>query len=158
MQTPMKTYILRLKQVRIEKGVTYEEIVSGVEKNGDSVSLSTVRKIFADGSEDEISVKWSTIQPVGYFLLGIDETESYNPANARMYFEQIDALKTAVSHAEKENSMLEDLIKEKTKAIAHFQKQIKYYRIYICITIVIVLALTYLLIDANLPNMGFFRG
>lgn len=158
MQKPLKSYILRLKQVRDERGITYEDIVDGVEKNGDSVSLSTVRKIFADGSEDEISVKWSTIQPVGYFLLGIDETESYNPANARMYFEQIDALKVGLSHAEKENSLLRDMITEKTKAIAHFQKQIKYYRIYICITIVIVLALTYLLIDANLPNMGFFRG
>lgn len=157
MQKPLKSYILRLKQVRIEKGVTYEEIVDGVEKNGDSVSLSTVRKIFADGSENESSVKWSTIQPVGYFLLGIDETESYNPANARMYFEQIGALKTAISHAEKENSLLCDMINEKTKAIAHFQKQIKYYRIYICITIIVVLSLIYLLIDANLPNMGFFR-
>lgn len=133
MENILKPFVVKLKDVRETKRITYEEIVDGVEKNGDSVSLSTVRKIFANGSEDEISVKWSTIQPVGYFLLGIDETETYNPANARMFHDQAEKLKTDVQERQKEIKHLDAQIEaekknnaEKSETINGLRRQIKF--------------------------------
>lgn len=125
-----------------------------MEKNGDSVSLSTVRKIFADGSEDEISVKWSTIQPVGYFLLGINETETYNPANARMFHDQAEKLKTDVKEQQKEIKHLDAQIEaekknnaEKSETISGLRRQIKFQWVLLSILSVtlLVFALSFMI-------------
>lgn len=70
-----KQIISKLKQVRDEKGLSLNEIVLLVEKNGDYVSRSTVQRVFSDGSED-ISFRYEeSIRPIANALLDIETIE-----------------------------------------------------------------------------------
>lgn len=70
-----KQIITKLKQVRDEKGLSLNEIVLLVEKNGDYVSRSTVQRVFSDGSED-ISFRYEdSIRPIANALLDIETIE-----------------------------------------------------------------------------------
>ena len=50
--TNTKDIIIRLKEVRKERGLSYGDILDLMEQNGDFVAKSTLSKLFADGSED----------------------------------------------------------------------------------------------------------
>ena len=52
-----KELIIKLKQVREEKNLSYNDIVALIEKNGDFLSRSSVQRVFSEGSED-ISFKY----------------------------------------------------------------------------------------------------
>lgn len=43
--------IEELKALRIEKGITYQEIADKTEENGEAVSLSTIKLVFSDKSK-----------------------------------------------------------------------------------------------------------
>ena len=71
--------ILKLKQYREEHGLSCQRIVDLVceyaEKNGtdDYVSLSTVKRLFRDGTEDDSGFNYDyTIRPIASALLGSD--------------------------------------------------------------------------------------
>lgn len=67
--------ILKLKEVRDEKGLSLNDIVSLVDKNGDYVSRSTVQRVFSDGSES-LSFRYEdSIRPIANALLDIDTIE-----------------------------------------------------------------------------------
>lgn len=67
--------IQKLKEVRDEKGLSLNEIVSLVEKNGDFISRSSVQRVFSEGSED-ISFRYDdTLRPIANALLDIDTIE-----------------------------------------------------------------------------------
>lgn len=74
-----KELILQLKQYREEHGLSCQRIVDIVceyaESNNtdDYVSLSTVKRIFRDGSENDDSFNYDlTIRPIASALLGVD--------------------------------------------------------------------------------------
>ena len=71
-----KEIILKLKEVRIEKGLSLNDIVDLVEKNGDYISRSSVQRVFADGSEDVTFKYDETIRPIANALLDIDRIET----------------------------------------------------------------------------------
>lgn len=71
--------IIRLKQYREEHGFSHKRIVDIVceyaEQNNtdDYVSLSTVKRVFREGSEDDDSFNFDlTIRPIAAALLGLD--------------------------------------------------------------------------------------
>ena len=75
--------IIQLKQYREERGFSHKRIVDIVseyaEQNNtdDYVSLSTVKRVFRDGSEDDDSFNFDlTIRPIAAALLG---SESVSP-------------------------------------------------------------------------------
>lgn len=65
--------ILQLKEIRAERDLSYQEILELVEDSGGFLSLSTVRRVFADGSEDENFRYDSTIKPLAVALLGVND-------------------------------------------------------------------------------------
>lgn len=70
-----KDIILKLKEVKDEKGLSLNEIVNLVEKNGDYISRSSIQRVFADGSED-VSFRYEeTIRPIAKALLEIETIE-----------------------------------------------------------------------------------
>ena len=70
-----KEIILKLKEVREEKGLSLNEIVGMVEKNGDYVSRSSIQRVFSDGSET-LSFRYEeTIRPIAKALLDIETIE-----------------------------------------------------------------------------------
>ena len=73
--TNTKDIILKLKQVREEKGLSYSDILELMEKNGDFLSKSTISRVFSDGSED-LSFRYEeTIRPIAKALLDIENIE-----------------------------------------------------------------------------------
>lgn len=73
--TNVKDIIIKLKEVRKEKGLSYGDILDLVEKNGDYLAKSTLSRLFQDGSE-ELSFKYDeTIRPLAKALLDIETIE-----------------------------------------------------------------------------------
>lgn len=73
--TNTKDLIIKLKEVREEKGLSYNDILDLMEKNGDFLSKSTISRVFADGSE-EMSFRYEeTIRPIAKALLDIENLE-----------------------------------------------------------------------------------
>jgi len=73
--TNTKEIILRLKEVRKEKNLSYGDILDLMEKNNDYLSKSTISRVFSDGSED-LSFRYEeTIRPIAKALLDIETIE-----------------------------------------------------------------------------------
>lgn len=73
--TNTKDLIMKLKEVREEKGLSYNDILDLMEKNGDYLAKSTISRVFAEGSE-EMSFRYEeTIRPIAKALLDIENIE-----------------------------------------------------------------------------------
>ncbi len=75
--TNTKDIIIRLKEVRKEKDLSYGDILDLMEKNGDFVSKSTLSKLFAEGSEDhpEKFRYENTLRPIANAILDMETIE-----------------------------------------------------------------------------------
>lgn len=71
--------IERLKTVRKEKHLSYQNIVEACERNGTPVGKTTVARIFADGSEATSFRYETTLKPVAQFLLGVEDPLGLQP-------------------------------------------------------------------------------
>lgn len=81
--TKSKDIIIQLKQVREERGLSYNDILDLMEKNGDYLSKSTLSRVFADGSE-EVSFRYEeTIRPIANALLDIETIEDDDTIDTR---------------------------------------------------------------------------
>jgi transcriptional regulator with XRE-family HTH domain len=81
--TETRDIILKLKAVRDEKGYSYTDILSLMEKNGDFLSKSTLSRVFAEGSED-LSFKYEeTIRPIAKALLDMETIEEDDDMDVR---------------------------------------------------------------------------
>lgn len=81
--TNTKDIILKLKEVRDQKGLSYSDILSLMEKNGDYLSKSTISRVFGDGSED-LSFRYEeTIRPIANALLDIETIEDTDDMDVR---------------------------------------------------------------------------
>ena len=63
--------IKRLKQIKSEQGLSIPQIMEMMEKQGKFVSESTLKKVFADGSEEKPFRYQDSIAPVADVLLDI---------------------------------------------------------------------------------------
>lgn len=75
--TNTRDIIIRLKEVRNEKSLSYGDILEMMENNGDFVSKSTLSKLFAEGSEDhpEKFRYENTLRPVANAILDMETIE-----------------------------------------------------------------------------------
>lgn len=75
-QKKIASIISKVKKVRDDNGLTCQAICDLVQKNGGNVSLSTVKRIFEDGSETYQFQYESTLKPVVDAILGIYDTDA----------------------------------------------------------------------------------
>lgn len=81
--TNTRDLIIQLKEVREEKGLSYNDILSLMEKNGDYLSKSTISRVFSEGSED-LSFRYEeTIRPLAKVLLDIETIEDDDTLDTR---------------------------------------------------------------------------
>lgn len=73
-QERTRDLIIQLKKVREREALTISQIVQKIEDNGDSVSMSSVTRVFASGSEDQNFRYHDTIKPIAKALLGLDRS------------------------------------------------------------------------------------
>ena len=96
--------ILKLKQVKDEKGLSYGDILDLMEKNGDFVSKSTLSRVFQDGSEDSNSFRYEeTIRPIAKALLDIETIEQDDTLD-------VQAMKTLLQYKIQKIEQLEEQI------------------------------------------------
>ena len=75
--TATREIITQLKHVKSEYELTIPRIKEMLEKNGDFLSLSTLRRVFAEHSEDDASFSYErTLAPIARALLFQDQEPS----------------------------------------------------------------------------------
>lgn len=116
MREATKKVILRLKEARVQKGLTYQDIVDACESQNESVSLSTVKRIFAKGSEDGPDYRTYTINAIFHAVIGTEEIE----LSAAQEAELTDTEKEVVT----ENAALKAVVEMKDATIEDLQNQI----------------------------------
>lgn len=67
-------FIDELKELRKEKGVTYQQIADETEKNGEAVSLSTIKHVFSDKYNHNHDWK-SVLRPIANVLMPPSEDD-----------------------------------------------------------------------------------
>ena len=173
--------VTQLKAVKIERNLSNQDIVDLLHAKGYGTSISSVKRFFADGSEDVAFSYEDTIKPLVEVLL-VDATpvpveELDSLADAQQYIDQIEGLQATVllKHALIEeltstNASLqstvetqaatiqqqEATIKQQAKDIENLKKAKKNHRILIfflvaAFVILALLAITYLIIH-DAPN------
>lgn len=101
--------ILKLKDVRDEKQLSYGKILEIMEHNGDYLSKSTLSRVFADGSEDQSFRYEETIRPIAKALLDIETIEEDDTTDVKA---MKSLLKMKIARIEELEALLE---KEKAK-------------------------------------------
>ena len=104
-QKKIAEIVTNLKRVREENGLSYQKIVEMVENNGEYVSLSTVRRVFEDGSESYGFQFDNTLRPIANAVLGIYCDTDVVSAS------EVEALKSIVSYKSDRIAELESQLK-----------------------------------------------
>ena len=120
--TNSKDVILKLKEVREEKGLSYGDILDLMEKNGDFLSKSTLSRVFAEGSEDIKFRYEDTIRPIANALLDIETIEEDDELDVRA---MKSLLKLKMQRIEELEYQLE---KEKNKYHDKLEKEREQYK------------------------------
>lgn len=116
MREATKKVILRLKEAREQKHLTYQEIVDICENNKETVSLSSVKRLFAPGSEDRSDYRRYTLEAIFHAVIGTADIEL------------TEAEEAAMTETEKEvfteNSALKAMLEMERARIESMQQQI----------------------------------
>lgn len=116
--TKTKEIIIKLKEVRDEKGYSLNDIVDLVEKNGDFISRSSIQRVFAEGSEDNSFRYEDTIRPIANALLDIDRIEAEDDMDTQ-------AMKTLLQYKNQRITELERQLELATAALD--KEKVKYH-------------------------------
>lgn len=170
--------VTQLKAVKIERGLSNSDIVNLLQAKGYGTSLSSVKRFFAEGSENMAFSYEDTIMPLVEVLLveatpvPVEDLDSL--ADAQQYIAQIEGLQ---ADALLKDKVIEDLnltntslqttvdtqaatIQQQTKKIADLEDSLKHYKIgtsilVIAFILLTILVFTYLIIhDAPNPDYG----
>ena len=121
--TNTKEIILKLKEVREEKGLSYGDILELMEKNRDFISKSTLSRLFAEGSEDGSFKYEETIRPIAKALLDIETIEETDDMDVQAMKSLLKYKMQLIEDLEKK---VEDLNNELTKEkLKHHEKMDK---------------------------------
>ena len=112
-----KLLIRQLKQVRIEKKLSYRFIVSECERIGYSVSLSTVSRVFSDDSEEQ-EFRFATLRPIARVVLELDEDQHSAPPSSN----EADALRTLIDIRDRQIADLQCQLDDKAAEIVRLNK------------------------------------
>lgn len=139
--TNSRDIIIRLKEVREEKGLSFNDILTLMEKNGDFLSKSTISRVFADGSEEQSFRYEETIRPIANALLDIENIEDTDNMDVRAMksllkykIQRIEELEKQIEHLSialdkekiRSNEKLEEERERFNRSIDFLREQIDY--------------------------------
>ena len=118
--TKSQELIIRLKEAKKAKNMKFTTLINLLEKNKTPVSLTTLRRVFADNSERNDSFSYeNTLLPIAEILLTDEYTDV--PGNSP----EIDAL-TAVIHVQNEEiARLHEIKEHQAARITFLLEQIE---------------------------------
>lgn len=120
--TRSQELIRQLKEIKRSNEITYPRIMERMEKNGKFVSLTTLRRVFADGSEmnaDSFNYE-NTLLPIAEALLNVEDL----PTKDGPYAAEIDGLKSVIHVQNEEIARLHELKEHLESRIAFLLEQI----------------------------------
>lgn len=122
--TNTKDLIVKLKEVREEKGYSYNDILDLMEKNGDFLAKSTISRVFAEGSE-EMSFRYEeTIRPIANALLDIENIEDTDDMDVKAMKSLLKYKIQRIEDLEKQVEHLQNALdKEKLKSHEKLEKE-----------------------------------
>lgn len=116
--TATKEIILQLKGVKKEYELTIPRIKEMCEKNGDYIALSTLRRVFAEGSEENDSFSYDrTLAPLARALL-FQDNASDGAENPNATDDRIDGLRSVILLKNEQISALNDQVENLKKQLA----------------------------------------
>ncbi len=119
LQQKIAEIITKLKKVKEENGLSCQKIVDLVEQNGEYVSLSTVKRVFEDGSEAYGFQYDNTLKPIADAVLGIYSATDIVSAN------EVDALKAIVAY---KSDRITDLEAQLERIEESFSRQVDFMK------------------------------
>lgn len=122
--TKAQELIKKLKDVKRQGEITYPRIIERIERNGRFVSLTTLRRVFADGSEmnaGSFSYE-NTLLPIAEALLNVEDVPTNPGAPCAA---EIDGLKAVIHVQNEEISRLHELKEHLESRITFLLEQIE---------------------------------
>ena len=122
--TSKQELIKQLKEAKQRDEVTYPRILERMEKNGKFVSLTTLRRVFADGSEmnaNSFNLE-STLMPIAEALLDVADVPTPEDSPYAM---EIQGLKAVIHVQNEEIARLYDLKEHLEQRITFLISQIE---------------------------------
>ena len=115
--------IRQLKEAKKNGEITYPRILDRMERNGKYVSLSTLRRVFADNSESSAaSFSYeTTLLPIAEVLLDMEDRPTEDGPFAR----EIDGLKAVIHCQNEELVKLQELKEHLEKRVTFLLEQIE---------------------------------
>ena len=122
--TSAQELIQQLKEVKARNEITYPRIMERLEKAGKYVSLTTLRRVFADGSEKSAAnfSYENTLLPIAEVLLNVEDVPT--PADSP-YAKEIDALKGVIHVQNEEIVRLHELKEHLESRVTFLLEQIE---------------------------------
>ena len=121
--TRSQDLIRQLKEVKARNEITYPRIMERMEKNGKFVSLTTLRRVFADGSErlaENFNYE-TTLLPIAEALLNAEDV----PTVDSPYAAEIDGLKSVIHVQNEEIARLHEMKEHLESRITFLLEQIE---------------------------------
>ena len=121
--TAKQELIRKLKETKQKNEITYPRILDRMEKNGKYVSLTTLRRVFADGSEiNANSFNYeTTLLPIAEVLLQAEDVPT--PVESP-YAVEIDGLKAVIHVQNEEIARLHEMKEHLESRISFLLEQI----------------------------------
>ena len=120
---PSWELIKKLKEAKKDKEITFPRLIERLEKNGTPISMTTLRRVFADNSEQNDSFSYeNTLMPLAEVLLAYDDVPT--PEN-NVYTKEIDGLKAVLHTQNEEIVKLHEIQNHLENRIAFLLEQIE---------------------------------
>lgn len=122
--TRAQELIRQLKEIKTKNEMTYPRIMDRMEKNGKVVSLTTLRRVFADGSElnaDAFNYE-TTLMPIAEVLLNAEDIPTPDESP---YSSEINALKAVIHVQNEEIARMHDLKEHLEARVTFLLEQIE---------------------------------
>ena len=121
--------IVKLKEVQKSQRLTIPQIKAKVDATGAIISMTTIRRVFAEGSETEDSFNYdATIRPIAQALLIADSLDSGDDA-VRAKVESIEAIIRLKNDViESQRQQIEGLKAEQDRRCREYEKRMDFLR------------------------------
>ena len=159
--------LAKLRAARDAKGLSYQDIVDLTEENGEAISLSTVKRVFAKESNIEDFRYSQTIRPIIRAVIGMNEEieppeQAPTLEEAKQDYAAIEVLKAVVDH---KSEMLKRAEEEAQKKIDFLKATLEdykaankwYKRVIGILGVICFLAMIGIVLDIAIGTIGWIR-
>lgn len=126
-QEQTRELILKLKAIKEEKGLTNQDILDLVEANKDSVSPSSISRMFKEGGENRSYNFRATLQPISKAVLSVIEKEKVANMDDNILQAQLDALRLENQLNEGVIRNLQNELDVERRKVQHLQNEVERY-------------------------------